>query len=65
MGWTIIAALMLGGIIELLQPGFGRDASWGDFSADVCGVAVGIALGLAVRTLIKHFLWVRGYLQNI
>lgn len=65
LGWTVIAAAMLGGIIELLQPSFGRDASWGDFLADICGVAVGVALGLALRFLIKRFLSVRGYFQNI
>lgn len=52
--WVLPLALAFGGAIELLQPGFGRDASWADFQADVLGVVAGTALGLALRFLIKR-----------
>lgn len=48
-------ALAFGGAIELLQPGFGREASGADFLADVCGVAAGAIVGLALRALIKRY----------
>lgn len=47
-------ALAFGGAIELLQPGFGSDASWADFLADTLGVTAGVVVGLAVRFLIKR-----------
>ena len=47
-------ALAFGGAIELLQPGFGSDASWADFLADTLGVTAGVAIGLIVRYLIKR-----------
>jgi len=52
--WVLPLALAFGGAIELLQPGFGRHASWADFQADVLGVVAGTALGLVLRFLIKR-----------
>jgi hypothetical protein len=49
---TALAAALLGGAIELIQPLVGREASWGDFTADLVGVALGTALGtLLVQSL--------------
>jgi VanZ family protein len=42
---TALAAALLGGVIEVIQPLVGRAASWGDFTADLVGVALGAALG--------------------
>lgn len=53
--WIVPSAVMFGGAIELLQPGFARAASWADFLADACGVAAGVLIGLALRALIKRF----------
>ena len=53
--WIAPLAVIFGGAIELLQPGFGRDASWADFFADGCGVVAGATVGLALRRVIKHF----------
>ena len=54
--WIVPVALLFGGSIELLQPGFGREASWADFHSDVWGVMFGVFLGLVLRSLIKRFL---------
>lgn len=53
--WILPLALIFGGVIELLQPGFGREASWADFQADLLGVAAGAILGLVLRALIKRY----------
>ena len=45
---TMLAAALLGGVIELVQPMVGRQASWSDFAADLVGVATGVALGTLV-----------------
>lgn len=49
---TALAAALLGGGIELIQPLVGREASWGDFVADLMGVALGASLGtLLIQSL--------------
>lgn len=53
--WIVPLAVMFGGAIELLQSGFGREASWADFLADGCGVAFGTIIGLMLRVLIKRY----------
>lgn len=53
--WIVPLAVMFGGAIELLQSGFGREASWADFLADGCGVAFGAIIGLMLRALIKRY----------
>ena len=49
MRWILPAGLTLGLAIELIQPQVGRDASAFDFLADAIGLALGAALGLALR----------------
>ena len=44
-------AIVYGGIIETIQPVFGRSADMSDFWADGLGVAIGIFLGLAARRI--------------
>lgn len=53
--WILPLTLVFGGAIELLQPGFGREASWFDLQADALGIAAGAVLGLALRFLIKRY----------
>lgn len=45
---TVLGAVLLGGAIELIQPFVGREASLGDFAADLVGIASGAALGSAL-----------------
>jgi len=49
-----IATSTYGGIIEVLQPSFGRSADMQDWIADIAGVALGILLALLYRRLRKH-----------
>lgn len=51
---TMLAAAVLGGVIELVQPMVGRQASWGDFAADLLGVAAGAGLGTLMSR--SHYL---------
>ena len=44
-------AILYGGIIEAIQPVFGRSADMSNFWADGLGVAMGIFLGLAARRI--------------
>ena len=56
LAWIVPLTFAFGGAIELVQPGFGREASWADFHADVLGVMFGVLLGLVLRSLVKRFL---------
>ena len=46
--------MLFGGGIELLQwaMGFGRDADWLDFAADIVAIAVGLLAGKALQRVI-------------
>jgi len=40
--WPVILGVCAyGGLIEVIQPFFGREASWGDFLADIIGASLG------------------------
>jgi VanZ family protein len=44
--WPVILGVSAyGGLIEIIQPLFGRGAEWGDFIADVLGASLGGLLG--------------------
>ena len=47
-------ASAFGGVIELIQPSFGRSADTKDWIADIAGVALGIALALLYRRFREH-----------
>ena len=51
---VFIGASAFGGLIELIQPTFGRSADMQDWIADIAGVALGIMLALVYRMLRKH-----------
>ena len=48
---VFVGASGFGGLIELIQPSFGRSADMQDWIADIAGVALGIMLALLYR---KH-----------
>ena len=51
--YAIIGMMVLGGVIEILQPYVGRSGEWLDFGAD----AVGILLGAAIGMMMKKIMW--------
>ena len=51
---VLVGASAFGGIIELIQPSFGRSADMQDWIADIAGVGLGIVLALVYRRLRKH-----------
>ena len=51
---VLIGASVYGGIIELIQPSFGRSADMQDWIADIAGVALGIVLALLYRRFRQH-----------
>ena len=51
---VFVGASAFGGIIEVLQPSFGRSADMQDWIADIVGVALGIILALVYRKFRKH-----------
>ena len=51
---VFVGASAFGGIIEVLQPSFGRSADMWDWILDIAGVSLGIAFALLYRRLRKH-----------
>ncbi len=50
---VFVGASAFGGVIEVVQPSFGRSADMQDWTADIAGVGLGIVLALLYRRL-KH-----------
>lgn len=42
--WAAMIAIAIGGAVEVIQRFTGRDPSWGDFLADILGVAAALLL---------------------
>ena len=51
---VFVGASAFGGIIELIQPSFGRSADMADWIADILGVILGTVCALAYRKLRAH-----------
>ena len=51
---VFVGASAYGGLIELIQPSFGRSAEMQDWIADIVGVTLAIVLALLYRRLRKH-----------
>lgn len=49
----LLAGSLLFGVIELLQPYFGRGASWGDWGFNLAGVGLGSLLALYRRPYLR------------
>ena len=43
--WVILGVIAYGGMIEMIQPFFGRQAEWADLVADGIGAVVGAVTG--------------------
>ena len=51
---VFVGASVFGGLIELIQPSFGRGADMQDWIADIAGVGLGIVLALLYRRFRQH-----------
>ena len=51
---VFVGASTFGGLIELIQPSFGRSADMQDWIADIVGVTLGITIALLYCRLRKH-----------
>ena len=51
---VFIGATIFGGLIEVIQPSFGRSADMQDWIADIAAVGLRIFLALLYRRLRKH-----------
>jgi len=51
---VFVGGSAFGGLIEIIQPSFGRSADMHDWIADIAGLGLGIALALSYRRLRKH-----------
>ena len=51
---VVVGASAFGGLIEVIQPSFGRSADMQDWIADIAGVVLGIMFALLYRKLRKH-----------
>ncbi|MGO3741810.1 VanZ family protein [Kerstersia sp.] len=49
---AFIAAIAYGGLIELIQPSFGRSGEWADLLADTIGAAAGVVLAWLARWIL-------------
>lgn len=47
--WAAALAIAIGGAVEIIQGFVGRDPSWGDFLADILGVAAALAAWVVWR----------------
>ena len=50
--YAIMAVILAGGIIELLQPLVGRDNNWGDILANTAGACIGGLAAILARRLV-------------
>lgn len=50
--WVVLGVIAYGGIIEMIQPFFGRQAEWADLVADAIGAVVGAVTGTALSRYI-------------
>lgn len=60
LSWVLAAALVYGGLIELIQPQVGRSSELGDMVANMVGLCAGLAIGWGLRRLYRKRLAARG-----
>lgn len=52
--WVLPIAIVLGGMIEIVQPFFGRGRELGDFIADVLGATLAVPVGRLLHSVISQ-----------
>ncbi len=49
-------AIAFGGLIEIIQPYFGREREMADLYADAVGASIGVGAGLCLRSILKKLM---------
>ncbi|HPZ16254.1 MAG TPA: antibiotic resistance protein VanZ [Sphaerochaeta sp.] len=61
---SLVAGTILGALVELIQPTFGRSREWADLAADFMGLVVGLAVVLVLLKLLGSFFITRPWLYD-
>lgn len=62
--YTLVAGTLLGFVVEMLQPKFGRSREWMDLAADFMGLVVGLAVVLLILKLVGSYFTARPWLYD-
>lgn len=61
---SLVTGTLLGALVELIQPTFGRSREWADLAADFMGLVVGLAVVLVLLKLLGSFFITRPWLYD-
>ena len=62
--YTLVAGTLLGFVVEMLQPKFGRSREWMDLAADFMGLVVGLAVVLLLLKGVGSYFTARPWLYD-
>jgi hypothetical protein len=61
---SLVSGALLGCLVEIIQPLFGRSREWLDFFADIMGLVVGVAIALMLLKLVGSYFVTRPWLYD-
>ncbi|MCK9548976.1 MAG: hypothetical protein M0Q37_10740, partial [Sphaerochaeta sp.] len=61
---SLVTGTILGAMVEVLQPTFGRSREWADLAADFMGLVVGLAVVLVLLKILGSFFITRPWLYD-
>jgi len=61
---SLVTGTILGALVELVQPTFGRSREWADLAADFMGLVVGLAVVLVLLKILGAFFITRPWLYD-
>ena len=62
--YTLVTGTLLGSLVEVIQPHFGRTREWFDLAADFMGLVVGLAVVLLLLKLVGSYFTARPWLYD-
>jgi VanZ family protein len=62
--YTLVTGTLLGSLVEVIQPRFGRTREWFDLAADFMGLVVGLAVVLLLLKLVGSYFTARPWLYD-